>query len=770
MKTINFNELTIKNFFSIGNEPVVIHFKTGLNIITGTNLDKPDRQNGIGKSSIVDSVYFALYGESLRKVDRLDQICNYRTKKPTEVRLTFSITENNTTSNIEIIRGLKPSKVQIFIDNEDKTLDSIANNNLLIVKLLQYDSETFKNCISMSLNNSDPFMLKKKQQKREFIESIFNLGIFSKLLVNAKARHSTTSKDHDIEATRFDEITRNILLYNNQKQTAEKEKQTKLLTLNSKIETNNTNIELFTKKIEELQQTNFEEKYQLIDDKSASIKKAITNYRFKVEQNVKDIATANTKININTTRLSEFPTVIGTRKDWLDAISVVDEQLKLSNAKLIELKKIDFKKEKSSIETQKEGIKSEISKLEVAKSEINKRITENTTRQGIDKKNLETISKQLGSCPTCKRAFDIHDKDILENEKKTLHDNIQNISNSILTDSNEINNITLLINSSNTLLQSLDNQIKYFQDREADIVKINNEIQEMMLHKQPYLKSIDNEDTYNKILGDNLAESGRIVVYNTDLGENKTKITQLEAELVEISNERKDVDKLKESIVQYQEGINTLRAQIDQFKSNIADLDNSTDQFTQLITDAETRKQTASALIEKFKNELQLLDQAKFVFSEEGVKSFLIKKTLDLFNNRLAYYLKQLDSKYMCFFNEYFEEEVLNSLGETYSYFNLSGAERKAIDFACLFTFMDIRRLQGDVSVNISFYDELLDSSLDTVGIETVLNVLRERIEKYNESMFVISHRKESAKFATGEVIYLQLQNEITTRIDYSNV
>jgi DNA repair exonuclease SbcCD ATPase subunit len=124
----------------------------------------------------------------------------------------------------------------------------------------------------------------------------------------------------------------------------------------------------------------------------------------------------------------------------------------------------------------------------------------------------------------------------------------------------------------------------------------------------------------------------------------------------------------------------------------------------------------------------------------------------------------------MCLFNEYFEEEILNDLGETYSYNNLSGAERKSIDFACLFTFMDVRRLQGDVSINVSFYDELLDTSLDEKGIELVLNILKERIEKYNESMFVISHRKEAAKFATGEVVYIELRSGISRRVEYSNI
>ena len=80
---------------------------------------------------------------------------------------------------------------------------------------------------------------------------------------------------------------------------------------------------------------------------------------------------------------------------------------------------------------------------------------------------------------------------------------------------------------------------------------------------------------------------------------------------------------------------------------------------------------------------------------------------------------------------------------------------------------MDVRRLQGGVSINISIYDELLDSSVDERGIELVLNILKERVEANNESVMVISHRKESAKFATGEFICFEKRNGITTRVDY---
>jgi len=66
MKKVNFKKVTILNFLSVGEEPVTVEFKKGLHVITGINRDKPDRRNAIGKSTIADSIYFAIFGDTLR--------------------------------------------------------------------------------------------------------------------------------------------------------------------------------------------------------------------------------------------------------------------------------------------------------------------------------------------------------------------------------------------------------------------------------------------------------------------------------------------------------------------------------------------------------------------------------------------------------------------------------------------------------------------------------------------------------------------------------
>jgi len=64
-------------------------------------------------------------------------------------------------------------------------------------------------------------------------------------------------------------------------------------------------------------------------------------------------------------------------------------------------------------------------------------------------------------------------------------------------------------------------------------------------------------------------------------------------------------------------------------------------------------------------------------------------------------------------------------------------------------------------------YDELLDSSVDEKGLDLFLDILKERIKKYNECVYIISHRKESIKSATGDIVFLEKKNDITRRVDF---
>ena len=198
-------------------------------------------------------------------------------------------------------------------------------------------------------------------------------------------------------------------------------------------------------------------------------------------------------------------------------------------------------------------------------------------------------------------------------------------------------------------------------------------------------------------------------------------------------------------------------------------LNKDTTDFDDILQETQQRRDDLTVKVGEITKQMRKLDIVKFIVSEEGVKSYIVNKLLELLNSKLFYYLQKLQSNSVCTFNEYFEEEIVNEKGKVCSYFNFSGAERKSIDLACLFAFSDIRRMQGGVSYNIAMYDELFDSSFDDKGIELITDILKERVDSLQECAIVISHRKESTKAVTGEIIFLEKLNGITRRVDFSD-
>ena len=597
MKYVDFKKVEIKNFLSVGEDPVTIEFNSGLNIITGNNKDKLDRRNGVGKSTVADSVYFAIFGSTLRELKK-EHIVNNITQRNCSIELHFTINTDGVVNKYRILRKLSPTKCYLYKDDEDITRDTIQNTTLYIQELLNTTPEVFQNCVIMTINNTVPFMAKKKLEKRKFIEGIFNLQVFSNMLADVRTEYNSVSKDLDIECARYEEISNTLA--NQQKQQVDADQD-----------------HVRNKQKLDLRKSNCERDIKLIDEKIKSV------------------------VEVDTDQIT-------------DKVNKIDEVMPQVEAK--------------------------IQKLISNESKLSTMIDMNRDKQS-------KISAEHSTCPTCLRGLDDEHKHVIKEEK-----------------------------------QKIENQITELQ---SERTKLDGKLKEAKELKST-LQSRRREQT-NKL------QQAQIEKHK-----NKTLIEQknnLVSQLRDIEDDIKSVDKNKVS-------------------------------YDKMITETTERLDSTQKDVDKIKSELAKLEIIKFIVSEEGVKSYIVKKILQLFNSKLAYYLKKMDSNCICVFNEYFEDEIIDEKGKPCSYFNFSGAERKNIDLACLFAFMDIRRLQGDVAFNFSMYDELFDSSLDERGVELVIDILKERIESYNECIMVISHRKESTKLATGEVIFLEKQNGVTTRVE----
>ena len=214
MKKVTFTRLSIKNFLSVGEEPIEIKFDKGFNIITGYNKDENDIKNGVGKTLIIDALYFAIFGSTLRELSNQSYIINRQTTKNCKVILEF---DNNSSRHGQdhfiIERSLAPKKLIVSKNGNDKTKSSIPETNKYIKEVLSADEDIFQNCIIMRANNTIPFMLKNKSAKKNFIESIFNLSIFSDMLKDVREDLRLAKHNYDITNTQYEVIENNKQKY-----------------------------------------------------------------------------------------------------------------------------------------------------------------------------------------------------------------------------------------------------------------------------------------------------------------------------------------------------------------------------------------------------------------------------------------------------------------------------------------------------------------------------------------------------------------------------
>lgn len=241
------------------------------------------------------------------------------------------------------------------------------------------------------------------------------------------------------------------------------------------------------------------------------------------------------------------------------------------------------------------------------------------------------------------------------------------------------------------------------------------------------------------------------------------KITSLREQMDDVLLKRTAVIKLNNDNRAYQLSIDHLQKNLEDIEEDISIVSNEqNNDLKGKIMTLKSFVESSQQEVDKLNHELNILETVKFVISEEGIKSFIVKKILTVLNSQIAHYLKKLEANCLCQFNEFFDEEIIDENSQSKSYFNFSGGERKRIDLACLFAFADIRRLQGDVNFSTVFYDELLDSSLDDKGVSLTLKVLRERFNESGESCYIITHRGPEVTTKAEHVIHVVKRNGIS--------
>jgi len=177
---ILFKELTYKNFLSTGNNAIKIDLnRSRSTLIVGTN--------GTGKSTILDAISFALFNKPHRNVKR-GGLVNSVNGKGCEVTIEFDTAGHSW----KVLRGIKPNKFEVY--QNDKMIDQQTNvrdyQKFLEQNILKLNHKSFHQIVVLGSSSFIPFMQLKAWDRRDVIEDLLDISVFSKMKAALKIRNA----------------------------------------------------------------------------------------------------------------------------------------------------------------------------------------------------------------------------------------------------------------------------------------------------------------------------------------------------------------------------------------------------------------------------------------------------------------------------------------------------------------------------------------------------------------------------------------------------
>lgn len=177
---ITFHSLKYKNFLSTGDSFTNLNLQeTATTLVVG--------QNGSGKSTMLDALSFALFGKAHRNINKV-QLVNSVNNKGTVVEVEFTVAG----ARYKVVRGLKPNIFEIYQDDTMINQNSHAKEyqKVLEQNILKLNHKTFHQIVVLGSSSFIPFMQLAASHRREVIEDLLDINVFSKMNTILKEKTS----------------------------------------------------------------------------------------------------------------------------------------------------------------------------------------------------------------------------------------------------------------------------------------------------------------------------------------------------------------------------------------------------------------------------------------------------------------------------------------------------------------------------------------------------------------------------------------------------
>jgi DNA repair exonuclease SbcCD ATPase subunit len=202
---IHLRDLTVKNFMSVGNTTQGIDFdRSDLTLVLGENLDMggDGSRNGTGKTTIINALSYALYGQALSNI-RKDNLVNKTNAKHMLISLDFSVGGQN----YRIERGRKPSVLRFYVNDEHQAAQDEAQGDSretqeAIERVLGMSHDMFQHIVALNTYTA-PFLSLKANEQRTIIEQLLGITLLSERADRIKELNRQTKDSIQSEELRI---------------------------------------------------------------------------------------------------------------------------------------------------------------------------------------------------------------------------------------------------------------------------------------------------------------------------------------------------------------------------------------------------------------------------------------------------------------------------------------------------------------------------------------------------------------------------------------
>jgi len=236
----------------------------------------------------------------------------------------------------------------------------------------------------------------------------------------------------------------------------------------------------------------------------------------------------------------------------------------------------------------------------------------------------------------------------------------------------------------------------------------------------------------------------------------ETKLNDINAILEDVQKAEREVSGKQNQISASNQYVGKLQDNIQSAQSESTDVQDARDELNVFLGEGKAHIADRKEKVE----DKHYYEIASMMLKDNGIKAKIIKHYLPIMNQLINKYLGDMDFFCKFILDETFVETIKSRHRDEFTYHSFSEGERLRIDLSLLLAWREIARLKNSVNCNLLILDEVFDSSLDAVGTEEFLKLLKTFGNRAN--VFVISHKSDTMTDKFDEHIVFEKKNNFS--------